>query len=163
MKFSTRATTAMLSVAFCGAAAIGVTRAFGWSPFPGPKGQTSHPVKTNAAAAAAAAANSTASVQVAANSQTYRDGSYTGPAVSAYYGWIRVRVDVQGGRIAAIHVLQYPSDNGTSRYINSQALPYLRSEVVQAQTVFVNMVSGATLSSNAFLRSTYAALRQASA
>ncbi|MGH7078755.1 MAG: hypothetical protein ACREFU_11745 [Acetobacteraceae bacterium] len=39
----------------------------------------------------------------------------------------------------------------------------LESEVIQAQNVFVYMVSGATLSSNAFLRSTYSALRQARA
>jgi uncharacterized protein with FMN-binding domain len=161
MKFSTRTAAVVFSAAFCGAAAVGITRAFGWSPFPGLTGQTGHPARANAAAAAAA--NGTLPVQVAANSQTYRDGSYSGPAVSAYYGLIRVRVGIQGGRIASIHVLQYPSDNGTSRYINSLALPYLRTEVIQAQNVFVNMVSGATLSSDAFLRSTYAALRKARA
>lgn len=101
--------------------------------------------------------------RVAANRQTYRDGSYTGPAIDAYYGLLRVRVDVQGGRISAVHVLQYPSDNRTSRFINTQALPMLESEVIQAQNVFVYMISGATLSSNAFLRSTYYALQQAHA
>lgn len=101
--------------------------------------------------------------RVAAKRQTYHDGSYTGPAMDAYYGMLRVRVDVQGGRISAIHVLEYPSDNPTSRNINSQALPMLESEVIQAQNVFVYMISGATLSSNAFLRSTYYALQQAHA
>lgn len=121
------------------------------------------PTAPDTAAPIAAPTAAASPERVAANPRIYRDGSYTGPAMDAYYGLLRVRVDVRGGRITAIRVLQYPSDNPTSRYINSQALPMLKSEVIQAQSVFVYMVSGATLSSNAFLRSTYFALRQARA
>ena len=91
------------------------------------------------------------------------DGDYTGPAVNAYYGLVQVRVSISGGRLVSIDVLRYPSDRRTSRYINSQALPRLQSEVIQAQNAHVYGVSGATLTSQAYLQSVDAALRAAGA
>ena len=91
------------------------------------------------------------------------DGDYTGPAVNAYYGLVQVRVSISGGRLVSIDVLRYPSDRRTSRYINSQALPRLQSEVIQAQNSHVYGVSGATLTSQAYLQSVDAALRAAGA
>jgi uncharacterized protein with FMN-binding domain len=163
MRPFTRIAALLLSTVFCGAALVTVNRTSGSSLFSSPTGQASRPAKQDTVASTVTSAAPTPPFQVAANSHTYRDGTYTGPPVDAYYGLLQVQAQIQGGRIVSINVLQYPSDNGTSRYINSQALPFLESEVIQAQSVFVNMVSGATLSSNAFLRSTYAALRQAKA
>ncbi len=160
MKSSTRTAVLVISAAFCGAAAFALGGPSGWSLLPGPAGGTNPPAKADARAAGAGA-SVTPPFRLAANGQGYRDGSYTGPSVDAYYGLLRVRVDVQSGRIVSIEVLQYPSDNPTSRYINSLALPFLKTEVIRAQTVFVDMVSGATLSSDAFLRSANAALREA--
>jgi uncharacterized protein with FMN-binding domain len=68
---------------------------------------------------------------------------------------------VQGGWLAGIKVLQYPSDRRTSVAINHQALPMLRSEVVAAQSAKVDIISGATLTSEAFIKSLGGALRQA--
>ena len=45
--------------------------------------------------------------------------------------------------------------------INSYALPQLATEVVRAQSASVNIVSGATLTSEAYTRSVAAALAQA--
>jgi uncharacterized protein with FMN-binding domain len=93
----------------------------------------------------------------------YTDGSYTGPVADAYYGVVQVQAIVQGGRLAGINVLQYPSDRRTSVVINRQALPMLRDEVISAQSANVDIVSGATLTSEAFIRSLDSALSQASA
>jgi uncharacterized protein with FMN-binding domain len=93
----------------------------------------------------------------------YVDGAYTGPAVDAYYGLIQVKAIVQGGRLVGVKVLQYPSDRRTSISINRRALPMLRDEVISAQSVDVDIISGATLTSEAFLRSLATALRQATA
>ena len=76
-------------------------------------------------------------------------------------GLVQVQADIQGGRIVAINVLRYPNDNGTSAFINSQAVPMLKYEVIRAQSARINMISGATLTSRAFLRSAYVALRKA--
>jgi uncharacterized protein with FMN-binding domain len=96
-----------------------------------------------------------------ASSAAYADGAYTGPAVDAYYGYVQVQAIIQGGQLARIKVLQYPSDRRTSVFINRQALPMLRDEVVSAQTADVDIISGATLTSEAFIRSLDAALRKA--
>jgi uncharacterized protein with FMN-binding domain len=101
-----------------------------------------------------------AAMTLAANS-AYADGTYTGPAVDAYYGLIQIQAIVAGGRLNGIKVLQYPSDRRTSVNINRQALPMLRDEVVSAQSANVDIVTGATLTSEAFIRSIGGALQQA--
>ena len=93
-----------------------------------------------------------AAMRVVAHS-AYADGAYTGPVADAYYGLIQIQAVVQGGRLAGIKVLQYPSDRRTSVLINRQALPMLRDEVVSAQSANVDIISGATLTSEAFIRS----------
>lgn len=91
------------------------------------------------------------------------DGTFTGPAVDAYYGMVQIQAIVRGGQLVGIKVLQYPSDRRTSVAINRQALPMLRDEAVQAQSANVDIVSGATLTSQAFARSLKGALQQANA
>ncbi|MDR3475154.1 MAG: FMN-binding protein [Devosia sp.] len=92
----------------------------------------------------------------------YADGTYTGPSVSAYYGNIQMGVTIKGGKVANFQLLDYPHHTGTSYRINQQALPMLASEVVTAQSANVDIVSGATLTSEAFIRSLGAAFQQAS-
>jgi len=89
------------------------------------------------------------------------DGNYQGPLADAYYGDVQVQAIVQNGQIASVRVLKYPADRNTSRYINSQALPILEQEVIQAQSGQVDIVSGATLTSEAFMQSLNGALQNA--
>ena len=91
----------------------------------------------------------------------YADGTYIGPVVDAYYGLMQIQAIISGGRLASIKVLRYPSDRRTSVYINRQALPMLRDEVISAQSANVDIISGATLSSEAFIRSLGAAMMKA--
>ena len=90
-----------------------------------------------------------------------RDGSYTGNRYDAYYGTVQVRAIVKDGRLQNVDVLDYPSDRRKSQQINNYALPILQREVVQAQSVNVNIISGATLTARAYLRSLASALGQA--
>ncbi|TIV71009.1 MAG: FMN-binding protein, partial [Mesorhizobium sp.] len=92
----------------------------------------------------------------------YADGVYTGPAADAYYGIIQIQALVQGGRLTALKVLKYPNDRRTSVSINRQALPMLRDEAISAQSADVDIVSGATLTSKAFIQSLGGALKKAS-
>jgi uncharacterized protein with FMN-binding domain len=91
----------------------------------------------------------------------YRDGVFTGKSADAFYGFIQVRVTVQNGKIADVEFLDYPSDRSTSRIINEQAGPLLKSEAIQIQSAQVDIVSGATDSSLAFRESLQSALDQA--
>ncbi|TPN83237.1 FMN-binding protein [Mesorhizobium sp. CU2] len=92
----------------------------------------------------------------------YIDGIYNGPAADAYYGIVQVQALVQGGRLTALKILRYPNDRRTSVNINRQALPMLRDEAISAQSADVDMISGATLTSKAFIQSLGGALDRAS-
>jgi uncharacterized protein with FMN-binding domain len=91
----------------------------------------------------------------------YKDGTYNGPQVDVFYGIVEVQVNVQNGKIANVNFLQYPSDRRTSRQINNIAMPYLQQEALQAQSARVNIISGATLTSEGFMMSLDAALKSA--
>lgn len=91
----------------------------------------------------------------------YKNGSYIGDVADAYYGNIQVKVTIAGGKIADVQFLQYPNDRSTSIEINQQAMPYLKQEAIQAQDYNVDIVSGATQSSEAFRQSLKSALDQA--
>ncbi len=91
----------------------------------------------------------------------YKNGTYTGSTADAYYGNVQVQVTISGGRITAVNFLQYPSDRSTSVYINSQAMPYLQQEAIAAQSAQVDIVSGATYTSQGFQQSLASALAQA--
>jgi uncharacterized protein with FMN-binding domain len=99
---------------------------------------------------------------VATPTGRYKDGTYTGSVADAFYGNVQVQVTVSGGNITDVQFLQYPSDRSTSRFINSQAMPLLTQEAIQAQSAQVDGVSGATATSGAFIQSLQSALSQAS-
>jgi uncharacterized protein with FMN-binding domain len=90
-----------------------------------------------------------------------KDGQYTGQTADAFYGAVQVQVTIQGGKLASVKFLQFPNDRRTSQRINSQAVPMLQSEAIQAQTAQVDIISGATLTSQAFIESLQSALDNA--
>lgn len=91
----------------------------------------------------------------------YNNGSYTGSIENAYYGNVQVSVTISGGKITAVQFLQYPNTHSTSVYINQQAMPYLQQEAIQAQNANVNIITGATFTSQAFIQSLSNALSRA--
>lgn len=92
---------------------------------------------------------------------SYKDGSYRGDSYDAYYGNVQVQVTVKSGKITDVNFLDYPSDRRTSQMINEQAMPILKQEVIKSQSANVNTVSGATMTSEAFLQSLKSALSKA--
>lgn len=91
----------------------------------------------------------------------FRDGSYTGSVADAQWGYVQVQAVIQSGKISDVKFLQYPNDRYRSVLINQYADPQLTSEAVQAQSAQVDIVSGATDSSFAFMQSLSDALSQA--
>ena len=108
--------------------------------------------------ALALATPTTVPTPAARASGQYKDGTYTGTEVDAFWGLVRVRAVVRSGKIAEVRFLEYPSDRRTSQRINSVAMPYLQTEAVQVQSANVDFISGATLTSEAFAQSLQAAL-----
>jgi len=97
----------------------------------------------------------------AATTGQYKDGTYVGPRVDAFYGFVKVQADIQNGQLANVKFLEFPSDRRTSQRINAVAVPWLTNEAIQAQSANVDIISGATLTSQAFAESLQAALQNA--
>ena len=91
----------------------------------------------------------------------YADGTYTGSKANAYYGNVQMQLTIKGHKIAGFRLLDYPQHTMTSVGINRQALPILVNEMVAAQSANVDIVSGATLTSEAFIQSVGSAFQQA--
>lgn len=128
-------------------------KSFSGSSTPSPTNQDFPPVESTSTA-------SPTPVPVISNSG-YRDGEYIGSVADAFYGPIQVKAIIQNGKISDVQFLQYPNDRGTSVEINTQAMPYLTQEAIQAQSANVDIVTGATDSSEAFRQSLASALSQA--
>ena len=77
------------------------------------------------------------------------------------WGPVQVQLDISNRRITDVSVVQYPNGNGTDQEINSYALPILTQETVDSQSAHIDMVSGATVTSNGYLESLQSALDQA--
>ncbi len=66
-------------------------------------------------------------------------------------------------RISAVRVPVHPDHTDRSLFISQHALPILVQETIRAQSVSIDLVSGATYTSEAFARSLQSALLRARA
>ena len=95
----------------------------------------------------------------------------TGPAAQASrWGYVQVMLTVRKTtttvgtkkkvtrKIIRIAIPQYPNHTDRSVYINQTALPYLIQETLQSQNANIQMISGASNSSYAYIQSLQAAL-----
>src|SRR6266581_8735805 len=64
-------------------------------------------------------------------------------------------------RMTAVTVPVYPNHTDRSVFINQNALPILKAEALKAQSANINMVSGATDTSNGFEQSLQSAIVKA--
>ena len=91
----------------------------------------------------------------------FRDGQYIGNVADAFYAYIQVKAIISGSKFVDVVFLQYPNERSTSVAINGQAMPYLKDEAIQAHSAQVDIISGATDTSQAFIQSMASALSQA--
>jgi uncharacterized protein with FMN-binding domain len=87
--------------------------------------------------------------------------TYDGDAVQTRWGPVQVRITVQDGKITASEAIVYPNGNHEDQQINSFALPVLGQEAVAQQSADIDMVSGATVTSEGYLSSLQSAIDQA--
>jgi hypothetical protein len=86
--------------------------------------------------------------------------NFPGPVVQGFFGPVQAKLTVSSGKMTQVSITA-PQDNPTSAYINSQAVPLLRSETLQAQSANINGISGATVTSDAYYQSLLGALKAA--
>ncbi|MDQ0828152.1 uncharacterized protein with FMN-binding domain [Arthrobacter sp. B2I5] len=85
-------------------------------------------------------------------------GTYKGTAVQTRFGPVQVQITVANGKITDVTALQLTNTDGKSIQISNRAAPLLRSKVLAAQSADVQTVSGATITSDAYLTSVQAAI-----
>jgi len=83
-----------------------------------------------------------------------------GPVVSTRFGPVQVEVVVSNGQVADVIAVQLPSGRRSGQ-ISDYSEPILREEALQAQSANIDVVSGATYTSDAYAQSLQAALDQA--
>ncbi len=84
-----------------------------------------------------------------------------GDVAQTRYGPVQVAVSVSGGTITAVNVLQYPAGNSRDQQINGYALPRLVQQTLDQQSARVDMISGATYTSQGYAASLQSALDKA--
>lgn len=112
-----------------------------------------------ASANQSATTSETASPQPSASAATATK-TVTGPVVSYFYGTAQVEVTLVNGQITNVVALQLPAE-GRSGSISQAVEPMLRAEVLSAQSAQIDLISGATYTSEAYATSLQGALDQA--
>ncbi|GAA3707191.1 hypothetical protein GCM10022399_24890 [Terrabacter ginsenosidimutans] len=87
-----------------------------------------------------------------------QSGTVDGAVVGTQYGSVQVRVSFTGKKITNVHALQLTDSSGTSVSISAGAAPTLRHEALAAQSAKIDVVSGATYTSEAYQQSLQSAL-----
>ncbi|WP_137119526.1 FMN-binding protein [Segeticoccus rhizosphaerae] len=85
----------------------------------------------------------------------------TGGTADTPYGPVQVRVRLTGAKITGVSPLQLPHDEQRSQQIASYAVPLLTRETLAAQSAHIDMVSGATYTSEGYTASLQNALDHA--
>lgn len=131
------------------------------APSPTASGSSSSGSASPTAAASDAAPGATPPDPAAPTASGLADGTYSGGAVSTRYGPVRVQIAVAAGQIADVQVTDHPDSSSTDRQINAYAIPILVAETTQAQSAQIDMVSGASYTSQGYVRSLQSAIDQA--
>ncbi len=82
----------------------------------------------------------------------------TGDSVDTRWGPVQVKITVTNGKITSAQAVEYPENNPRDEQINSFAIPQLQQETLAASSANIDMVSGATYTSQGYIGSLQSAL-----
>ena len=85
-------------------------------------------------------------------------GTYAGSVVQTRFGAVQVQITAKAGAITDVTALRLTDDDRKSVQISNRAAPLLRAAVIKAQSAQAQTISGATVTSVAYLSSLQAAL-----
>ena len=128
------------------------------------------PSTSSSAAGSSGSSSSSSSGSSGSSSSSSSSGSsgtssasstVTGDPADTRWGPVQVAVSVADGKVTDVQIVEYPNDNPRDQEINAYALPILVEETLSAQSADIDMVSGATVTSEGYLRSLQSALDRA--
>ena len=111
---------------------------------------------THAPAAATTATTSTAKVSTSGSTKTVTSG-----VEPTRYGPLQLKVTISGGKITDVQALQLPSNDPKSVEIGNYAAPLLRQSALGKQSGGIDVVSGATYTSDGYATALQSALDKA--
>ena len=89
--------------------------------------------------------------------------SFLGPAMTTPFSAIQVRAFFTGRRLTGIETVLLSGDGPHTEALNARAEPILRAEALKAGSADIDVVSGATSTSESWIASLRAAIRAARA
>lgn len=92
--------------------------------------------------------------------RTVKARTFRGPTLSGEHGPVQASIVVKGRKITAVSIANSPADP-RSQFIQGQALPILRQETLRAQSAKIDIVSGATETSDLLIQSLQSAVARA--
>ena len=119
---------------------------------------TAGPASTSVVAPPVAGSSGTAS---GSNTTSSSAKTYSGPSTDTRWGPVQVAITVADGKITGVTVPVYPNGNPKDQEINAYALPILTKSTLESQDGNVDMISGATVTSQGYAASLQGALDEA--
>lgn len=154
---ATAGTLALLASFHTSPGKLKVATRAGPSPTSATSAATSPPTTAGAPTPPGAPTRSPTSSSTAAPTATR---VLNGPVVANDYGDVQVRITVRGHQIIDVQALKIPSDRRRSLQISQYAEPKLRAEALQAQSAQIDLISGASYTSDSYAQSLQGALDQ---
>ncbi|WP_034271437.1 FMN-binding protein [Actinospica robiniae] len=105
--------------------------------------------------------SSSGSSKTSSSSKKTVSGTFTGSEVDTRYGPVQVQAVLSDSKLTNVNVLEVPDNGSYEDQIVSIALPELKSEALSAQSSNIDIVSGATFTSEGYAQSLQAALDKA--
>jgi uncharacterized protein with FMN-binding domain len=85
----------------------------------------------------------------------------TGPLLTTPFSSIQVRAELTRGRLTGVRTLSLTGADAHTQALNARAEPILREEALRAGSADIDVVSGATYTSESWIESLRAAIRDA--
>ncbi|HEY8686049.1 MAG TPA: FMN-binding protein, partial [Chloroflexota bacterium] len=124
------------------------------------KAKTLHRTIPTLLLTAAAAVPAGSALAATAHASTTTSQVFKGPFEDMRWGPVRASITVKNKKITKVGITVTP-ETSRSQFIDDQAVPMLKTEVLQAQSATIDGVSGATNTSDAFTQSLQAAIAKA--
>src|SRR4051812_46612599 len=140
------------------ATALGLAATLGFTTRHAESSLTTAAVSAPAAASSSSGSSSSSSSSSSASSATK---TVTSDAIATQYGNVQLKVTISGGKITKIEPVELPSNDPKSVQIGSYAEPLLTQSALAKQSADVDLVSGATYTSNGYQQALQSALDKA--
>ena len=124
-------------------------------------GSSSSDSSTSSDSSSSSGSTSSSDSSSSSGSTSSSSKTYTGDAASTRFGDVQVQITVANGEVTTATVTEVPWQDHRDQEINARAVPILTEETVSAQSADIDMVSGATITSQGYVESLQSALDQA--